>query len=85
VTTYRYDGLQSWGRLSYEIYLTHMFVVFAAVRLWRAWGADMHAAAAWYVPVLLLCWLIGWLVMRGWSRPCDRWLRTRLLGAAATA
>lgn len=77
--TRRYDWLQSWGRLSYEIYLTHMFVVFAAVGIWRAQGAHMHAAVAWYIPVLLLCWLIGWLVMWAWSQPCDRWLRARLL------
>lgn len=86
VSTVRWHGwLQSWGRLSYEIYLTHMFVVFAAVRIWRAQGADMRTAAGWYVPVLLLCWAFGWLVMLTWSRPCDRWLRGRLLRRSTVA
>jgi peptidoglycan/LPS O-acetylase OafA/YrhL len=71
--------LQSWGRLSYEIYLTHMFVVFAAVRLWRALGGDMRAGAWWYVPTVTLCWLLGRAVARFLSQPCDRWLRARLL------
>lgn len=69
------DWLQRWGRLSYEIYLTHMFVVFGAVRLWRAAGGDPHAALAWYPPVLALAWVLGWLVARGFSQPCERWLR----------
>lgn len=74
-----FGWLESWGRLSYEIYLTHMFVVFAAVRLWRALGADIHAGAWWYVPTVTLCWLLGWAVARCLSQPCDRWLRARLL------
>jgi peptidoglycan/LPS O-acetylase OafA/YrhL len=71
--------LESWGRLSYEIYLTHMFVVFAAVRLWRALGGDMRAGAWLYVPTVTLCWLLGRAVARFLSQPCDRWLRARLL------
>ena len=35
-----FGWLRSFGRLSYEIYLTHMFVVYAAVRLYKAWGSD---------------------------------------------
>jgi len=68
-----HDWLQSWGRLSYEIYLTHMFVVFAAVRIWRTLGADMHTAAGWYVPVLLLCWGggAGWSCAHGRARAID--------------
>jgi peptidoglycan/LPS O-acetylase OafA/YrhL len=41
--------LQSFGRLSYEIYLTHMFVVFAAVRLYELAGGDIGAGYLWYV------------------------------------
>ncbi|WP_404630337.1 acyltransferase family protein [Dyella ginsengisoli] len=72
-----FGWLESWGRLSYEIYLTHMFVVFTAVRLWRAMGGDPRAGLWWYLPTLLLAWWLGWLVARAFSQPCERWLRGR--------
>lgn len=72
--------LRALGRLSYEIYLTHMFVVFAAVRLYKACGADHPAWGwLWYPPVVLLCWLLGLVVARWISGPADRSLRQRLL------
>lgn len=71
--------IQSFGRLSYEIYLTHMFVVFAAVRLYRSAGSAVETGYLWYVPIVLLCWLLGWLVARCISIPADRALRSRLL------
>ena len=69
--------LPSWGRLSYEIYLSHMFVVFAIVRVYRAIGADARWGIAWYALALPLCWLLGWLVAHMFSQPCERWLRAR--------
>ena len=72
-----FGWLESWGRLSYEIYLTHMFVVFAAVRLWRSMGGEPRAGLWWYLPVLVPAWALGWLVARGLSQPCERWLRGR--------
>lgn len=70
-----FGWLKSWGRLSYEIYLTHMFVVFGAVRLWRAHGGDPQAGLWWYLPTLAASWALGWLLARGFSQPCERWLR----------
>ncbi|MBP1473622.1 acyltransferase [Frateuria sp. MAH-13] len=71
--------LCSWGRLSYEIYLSHMFVVFALVRLYRWSGADARAGFLWYLPAFVACWGLGLLIARCWSMPCDRWLRDRWL------
>jgi peptidoglycan/LPS O-acetylase OafA/YrhL len=71
--------LRSWGRLSYEIYLTHMFVVYATVRIFKATGGDMSLGFLWYVPALPLCWLLGSLVERYVSTPAERWLRARWL------
>ena len=71
--------LRSWGRLSYEIYLTHMFVVFGVVGLFKSAGEDMRTGAWWYVPVLLLCWALGLAFARFYSDPCDRALRRRFL------
>jgi len=72
-----FGWLESWGRLSYEIYLTHMFVVFAAVRLWHVTGGEPRAGLWWYPPSLALAWGLGALVARGLSQPCERWLRGR--------
>jgi peptidoglycan/LPS O-acetylase OafA/YrhL len=74
--------LRSCGRLSYEIYLFHMFVVFALVAVFRGGGFDMHWGFLWYMPTLALAWLLGLAVARGFSQPCERWLRQRF-GAAA--
>lgn len=71
--------LRSMGRHSYEIYLTHMFVVYGAVAVFRGLDASMDWGWAWYVPVILLCWGLGVLVARYFSVPCDRALRARLL------
>lgn len=71
--------LVSMGRLSYEIYLTHMFVVFAAVAIYRAINADPWFGFLWYVPVVLLCWALGTALAKGWSIPLDRALRARWL------
>lgn len=77
------DWLQSWGRLSYEIYLSHMFVVYAVVRLWKQAGGDLHGGWLWYAPALLLSWWLGQGIERLLSAPCERWLRQRLLPAPA--
>jgi len=74
-----FGWLRSFGRLSYEIYLTHMFVVFGAVRLYKAYGSDIASGWVWYLPVVALCWLLGWMVARFFSIPVDRMLRARFL------
>ena len=71
--------LRSWGRLSYEIYLSHMFVVYAVVRLYRLVDADPRWGFLWYLLALPLCWLLGKTVERWLSLPCERWLRASLL------
>src|SRR5690606_42091726 len=67
--------LRSFGRQSYEVYLTHMFVVFAIVAAFRAAGGDVRTGAWWYLPALALCWALGALVARWYSEPCARALR----------
>ncbi len=71
--------LRSCGRWSYEIYLTHMFVVFATVRAFRAAG-EMRTGFLWYVPAVVLSWALGALVARLFSAPADHWLRELLGG-----
>ena len=64
--------------MSYEIYLSHMFVVTALIRVFRMYDADMKWGVLWYLPAVPLCWLLGALVARWLSVPCERWLRARL-------
>ena len=75
--------LRSFGRLSYEIYLTHMFVVFAIVGINKAVGPELRWAFVWYGPVLLGSWAAGWLFARALSQPADRAIRSWWLGALA--
>lgn len=77
--------LRSMGRLSYEIYLSHMFVVFAAVAAFKAAGADARLGWLWYLPAVLVCWGLGWLIAKFWSLPCERELKRRFGGAPAVA
>ncbi len=77
--------LRSFGRLSYEVYLTHMFVVFAVVGLFRLSGGDMRHGFWWYLPALFLCWTLGVVVARLFSEPCDRTLRRRWLPHAVVS
>jgi peptidoglycan/LPS O-acetylase OafA/YrhL len=67
--------LRSFGRLSYEVYLTHMFIVWPVVRAFKAWGGNLRWGFLWYLPALALSWALGWLVARYLSIPSERWLR----------
>lgn len=77
--------LAAMGRTSYEIYLTHMFVVFSAVAIYRRLDADPWFGFLWYAPVVLLCWALGAAFAHAWSIPLDRALRARWLGSGTTA
>lgn len=73
--------IRSFGRLSYEIYLTHMFIVWPIVHRFRAHGADLRWGFLWYLPEVALAWLLGWLVARYLSLPAERALRRRWMKA----
>jgi peptidoglycan/LPS O-acetylase OafA/YrhL len=83
-TSWRFTAwVESFGRLSYEIYLTHMFVVFSIVRLYEASGSDSRFIPLWYIATAAICWLLGVGVDRGLSTPSNRSLRNRLLRSRA--
>jgi peptidoglycan/LPS O-acetylase OafA/YrhL len=69
--------LRSWGRLSYEIYLSHMFVVYGLVRLAHAGPAEPGSGLWVYGVALPLCWGLGRLIERGISIPARRALLAR--------
>lgn len=70
--------LRSFGRLSYEVYLTHMFVVWPVIGAFKSGVIDAQWGFVWYLPGLALAWMLGWVVARFISIPCERILRRRL-------
>jgi peptidoglycan/LPS O-acetylase OafA/YrhL len=67
-----FGWLRSAGRLSYEIYLTHMFVVWFVVDRFGAAGGDPRWGWMAYPPTLAGAWALGWLVARFVSGPLER-------------
>ena len=65
------------GRYSYEIYLTHMFVVFTGFGFFVAAGRPMGAVPLLFAAVILIAGLLGALVAGLYSEPVNRWLRRR--------
>lgn len=70
--------LASWGRLSYEIYLSHMFAVYTVLGVYRALGSDKRWGMLWYALLFPFCWTAGAVVARWVSVPCEQALRQRL-------
>jgi peptidoglycan/LPS O-acetylase OafA/YrhL len=73
--------LRAAGRCSYEIYLTHMFVVFSFFLAHDAvYGKGKPSPVpyfAWYALILVLSVLFGYAVARWFSEPANRALRRR--------
>jgi peptidoglycan/LPS O-acetylase OafA/YrhL len=65
------------GRRSYEIYLTHMFVVFAMFHLFVWAGKPLRGVAALFLSVIVISALCGELVARFFSEPMNQWIRVR--------
>jgi peptidoglycan/LPS O-acetylase OafA/YrhL len=65
------------GRLSYEVYLTHVFVVLCLFHIFLITGKPVRAVPAMFFVVLLLSGLLGALVSQRYSEPMNRWLRAR--------
>ena len=63
------------GQRSYEVYLTHMFIVFAFFDLFVIAGKPMRAVPVLFTAVVLASGLSGELVARFYSEPMNRWLR----------
>jgi len=65
------------GRRSYEVYLSHMFVVFALFGLFKSAGLPLGAVPALFIGVILISGLLGELVARFYSEPMNRRIRQR--------
>ena len=69
------------GRRSYEIYLTHMFVVFSTVAVFKAANADLAFVGLWYTAAVAVSIVLGDAVARGFSFPMNRALRRAAFAA----
>jgi peptidoglycan/LPS O-acetylase OafA/YrhL len=65
------------GQRSYEIYLTHMFIVFAFFDLFMWAGKPMRTVPTLFIAVILVSGLLGELVARFYSEPMNLRLRKR--------
>jgi peptidoglycan/LPS O-acetylase OafA/YrhL len=65
------------GQRSYEVYLTHMFVVFAFFELFVWLRAPLLLVPVLFIVVILGSALLGELVARVYSEPMNRTLRNR--------
>jgi peptidoglycan/LPS O-acetylase OafA/YrhL len=65
------------GRRSYEVYLTHMFVVMGLWHLYVARNTPAAGVAVLFLAVILLSGFLGGIVARYFSEPMNRYLRTR--------
>jgi peptidoglycan/LPS O-acetylase OafA/YrhL len=65
------------GQRSYEVYLTHMFVVFGFFNLFVKMGKPMQAIPVLFVVTIVTAALLGDLVASFYSEPMNRRLRTR--------
>jgi peptidoglycan/LPS O-acetylase OafA/YrhL len=67
--------LRMLGQRSYEIYLTHMFVVYALFNTFVILGKPMLAVPVLFVAVIVIAGVLGDGVARFYSDPFNRWLR----------
>jgi peptidoglycan/LPS O-acetylase OafA/YrhL len=65
------------GQYSYEVYLTHMFVVFAFFELFLRIGKPMRLVPALFVITILVAGALGAAVAKLYSDPMNRYLRER--------
>jgi peptidoglycan/LPS O-acetylase OafA/YrhL len=72
-----FSPLLKLGQRSYEVYLTHMFVVFTFFRIFLAHGKLLRDVPILFISVILVAGILGELVARFYSEPVNRLLRAR--------
>lgn len=71
--------LRWFGRNSYEVYLTHMLVVWPMVGLFVYFHQSVNAAPLWFIATTALAGLTGNAVARFYSEPLNYRLRVKLV------
>jgi len=73
------------GERSYEVYLTHMFVVFGAFGLFVRAGKPMWSVPALFIGTIVVAGLLGEVTARFYSEPLNRAIRERWQGEKEVA
>ena len=63
------------GQHSYEVYLTHSFVMVWGAQLFKAVGSPPTTTPLWHVAMALTSAMLGWLVAHTVSEPANRYIR----------
>jgi len=66
------------GQRSYEVYLTHVFVVLGLLSVFLGAGKPLSGVAPYFVATVIFSGILGELVARFYSEPMNRLLRTRV-------
>lgn len=69
------------GRRSYEVYLTHMFLVIGAFLVFAALGKPLGGVPILFIASVLLSGILGEITGRYFSEPMNHLLRARMGGA----
>jgi len=71
------NPLLNLGQRSYEVYLTHMFVVFGLFYIFTLAGRPMSGVPVLFMLVIFIAGLIGEVVARFYSEPMNQLIRKR--------
>lgn len=71
------DPVRWFGRNSYEVYLTHMMVIFPVLALAASFGRAWVWAPLWYGIMICLAGVLGGIIAKYYSEPMNRNLRRR--------
>jgi len=55
--------------------LTHMFVVYSGVRLYKKYNVSLDYSFIWLISILIVSGLLGYIVERYFSKPMNLWIR----------
>jgi len=73
---YAVNGVFRWfGRNSYEVYLTHMLVVWPLMRIFYDLRQPINAAPLWFAGITALTGMLGYVVAKFYSEPLNSRLR----------
>lgn len=75
------SAIMRWfGRNSYEVYLTHVLVMWPAVMLFQHFHQSLRIAPLWFLGYAALAGALGGVIARFYSEPFNRILRMRMAG-----
>jgi len=69
--------LRIYGKLSYEIYLSHSFIVLTGVSLYRKYQVNHDYAPIWLIGIVVLSGVLGHIVEKYFSSPANAFIRKR--------